>query len=945
VSISRRQFVDDVVSTGLMSAAELSAFQSALPSDKQSEDAETLAKELVRAGRLTRYQASLVLHGKGRQLLLGDYLVLDKIGAGGMGQVFKARHRRMKRVVALKILPPAVMKNPDAVRRFQREVEAAAKLSHPNIVIAHDAGEHQGVHYLVMEFVDGSDLASLVRTHGPLNVRQAVACILQAARGLAHAHALGVVHRDIKPGNLLIDKEGTVKILDMGLARFGQEQAGGQATQDHLTSTGVVMGTVDYMSPEQAIDTHHADERSDIYSLGCTLYFLLTGRKLYEGDTTVAKIVAHREKPIPSLHDARGDVPPALNAVYYKMVAKRPEDRYASIGAVVVALEQVQSTLESPSAAADDVSDGNLANFLRGISGRKRETNTSIEDTDASEAAEPTLVPTVPAQAAPAAKNAPRLKTRRHQRRERWLLIAGGGTVALAAAAILVVSLMHDWSRTYSDKGQQPPVTSGDGRRSASVGVNEPSGGPADSKPQVKPAADAGDREIDLLPLVTRKGLADGNFADVKVEGDVLTLDASGRSSHLWLDFTTLLLQKATIRANVRIGATEKDGTEKDGFIKLVFKTEPECFALLIKQGRSRRFRIVGSSGAGPPVETAAPQDVGKEFTEFAFSAEDGRLSFFVDGKRVLDAPRPNRKRGWIALSVSGWRCEFKQPRVTVPARPAKSITPPNSATLSAGAEAGQERDDNGLKMKFCWCPPGEFKMGEEAVDVRLTQGFWLGKFEVTQAQFEPVMFGNPSGHSSGGLMAKAVAGLDTRNFPVEIVHWSFATEFCKVLTERERKAGRLPQGWEYRLPTEAQWEYACRAGSRTQFGFADDEKLDDHGWYHRNSQSRTHEVGGKKANGWGIHDMHGNVGEWCQDAYTEKLQGGTDPLVTGPLVTGKTGLRVLRGGDFVTGPEGCFATSRNKFDAGSANGLIGFRVALVRVDQSADAIESATKE
>lgn len=260
--------------------------------------------------------------------------------AGGMGQVYKAEHRRMGRIVAVKILPSRAIGSPESIRRFQREVRAAAKLIHPNIVTAFDAGEAEGIHYLVMEFVDGRDLATLVKESGGLPMHQAVACVLQAARGLEYAHGEGVVHRDIKPANLLLDKRGTVKILDMGLARleeaYGPDNASGPG---RLTCSGQMMGTCDYMAPEQAMNTHKADRRADIYSLGCTMYRLLTGKPPYEGKTVVEILLAHRERPIPLLRPIRPEIPPALEAICQKMMAKQPEDRYSSMTEVVEAIQ------------------------------------------------------------------------------------------------------------------------------------------------------------------------------------------------------------------------------------------------------------------------------------------------------------------------------------------------------------------------------------------------------------------------------------------------------------------------------------------------------------------------------------------------------------------------------------------------------------------------------
>jgi serine/threonine-protein kinase len=208
------------VATGLPFAAEFEAWLHGLPKERRPADGEQCARPLVKEKHLTAYQAQEVYAGRGTRLVLGNYLILDKLGQGGMGMVLKAEHKRMGRVVALKVMSAAGMKNPDAVRRFQREVQAAAKLTHPNIVRAFDADEAAGQHFLVMEYVEGADLSRLVKRNGPLSIEKALHCVRQAAEALAFAHQAGVVHRDIKPANLLLDDEGTVKILDMGLARL-----------------------------------------------------------------------------------------------------------------------------------------------------------------------------------------------------------------------------------------------------------------------------------------------------------------------------------------------------------------------------------------------------------------------------------------------------------------------------------------------------------------------------------------------------------------------------------------------------------------------------------------------------------------------------------------------------------------------------------------------------
>jgi CheY-like chemotaxis protein len=335
--MSRDEFLQILSESGLFAPDELSALalrRSELP------DAKALAQHLESTDRLTPFQTKTLCERKFAELLIGNYEVLDRLGAGGMGTVFRARHRRMNRVVALKVMARELCRDPKSLQRFQREVQAVARLSHPNIVLAHDADEAAIGHFLVMEYVNGRDLATLVHQSGPFSVRDAVSCILQAALGLEYAHDQGIIHRDIKPANLLRDSQGVVKITDLGLARLN-DVVGSTTAASSLTQAGGVLGTVDYMSPEQGFDPTSIDPRADIYSLGCTLYFLLTGAPPFTGSSVVTTLLKHRDSPVPALTAVRPDVPVALDSAFRMMMAKKPADRFQSMSQVLASLGHI----------------------------------------------------------------------------------------------------------------------------------------------------------------------------------------------------------------------------------------------------------------------------------------------------------------------------------------------------------------------------------------------------------------------------------------------------------------------------------------------------------------------------------------------------------------------------------------------------------------------------
>jgi serine/threonine protein kinase/WD40 repeat protein len=307
-----------------------------------------LAKELLQRGWLTPYQINQLLQGRGRDLVLGGYVLLERLGEGGAGQVFKARHQKLGRFAALKIIRPELLTEAEVVARFYREIQVLSKLDHPNIVHAFDAGPAGATHYLAMEYVEGSDLGRLVKQGGPMPVQQACEYIRQAALGLQHAHERGLVHRDIKPHNLIMSvRDGLIKVADLGLARLprsvGAEVTSALTGVVRTTGTltpenAMLMGTADYLAPEQALDFHKADIRADIYSMGCTLYYLLAGQPPFAGGNLAEKVAKHQQAEAAPLEQFRKDVPRGLSAALRKMLAKRPADRFQTPAELAKAL-------------------------------------------------------------------------------------------------------------------------------------------------------------------------------------------------------------------------------------------------------------------------------------------------------------------------------------------------------------------------------------------------------------------------------------------------------------------------------------------------------------------------------------------------------------------------------------------------------------------------------
>lgn len=331
--VTTNKLVDLLRRSGLVDEAKLTAFlEKAAHTHGEAvlEDDQRLASVMIEENLITRWQADKLLAGKHKGFRLGKYKLLGQIGKGGMSSVYLAEHEMMRALRAIKVLPTSRVNDSSYLERFRLEARAVAKLDDPNIVRAYDIDQEGQIHYIVMEYVDGQDLHQIVVGQGPLDYDVAADYIAQVAQGLQHAHEMGLVHRDIKPANCLVDRHGTVKLLDLGLAKLTEED------QASLTMANEenVLGTADYLAPEQALNSHEADSRSDIYSLGCTLYFLLTSKPPFPEGSISERLLKHQTARPDSIFKYRPDAPPSLVELCEIMMSKKPADRFQTAGEV-----------------------------------------------------------------------------------------------------------------------------------------------------------------------------------------------------------------------------------------------------------------------------------------------------------------------------------------------------------------------------------------------------------------------------------------------------------------------------------------------------------------------------------------------------------------------------------------------------------------------------------
>lgn len=921
------QFLQHLMESNLFSEAALRDLSERMASMDSSEDARKLCDELVEEKQLTSYQAEAIYQGHTQRLVIGrNYVIEDMIGSGGMGMVFRARHRRMRRTVALKVLTSQAMNDEEAIQRFYQEVEVASALDHRNIVRAFDADESKGVHYLVMEYVRGNDLQQIVQRESSLAVGQAVNCMIQAAEGLAHAHQQHIIHRDIKPANLLLNDEGLVKILDMGLARINNPLSDADV-RPGLTLPGSIMGTVDFMGPEQAADTTKADARSDIYSLGCTLFYILIGHPVYDGSTAMVKLINHREAEIPSLCELREDVSPELNAVFQKMVAKDPDERYQNMRQVIEALRPCRT--ESEEKTRETVSQF-ISPHIRSEIFEDFDLNTTTGKTSDTNIQKPgeSRTKSVPMPPSALEKPSPSQNESGTLSRMERELYGEPSQETVDVASPLGKIREAQSKRATVEKNQ-----GGSGSSEVSDVTSPDSGRSQDASQTVSPPS-----------TLTR-----------------LTETDSGQ--------TFLLLMAAVIATAAGLAVLLLETTE---MLLALFGLAAVMVLILLFRPRGRRLTMADleSGNSIPPSSSGRPRpDVPpmREPTEDDMGHHADESEQTLDAKMLIDRDMqdlresfdsgeedPSTKAGRSSFTETSRSASNEHSITRKRLMESKSSEIPSSLISPYDeAAASQKRNDwaeflgipaemvNSVGSGMVLVPAGEFLMGspqseeghvadEKQHPVRITHPYFLATHPVTVGEFWK--FINSTGYrtdaennAKGGYGFNGNTGkmeqspnfswrdpgfAQTETHPVVNITWNDARAFCEWVSKRERIT--------YRLPTEAEWEFACRAGTESRYFCGDDpESVVKYGnvadgstkvkfpqWPTITSYGGyifTAPVESFEPNALGLHDMHGNVWEWCSDRYGKTYY--QDSPLTDPEGPSSGENRVLRGGSWMNAP------------------------------------------
>jgi serine/threonine protein kinase/formylglycine-generating enzyme required for sulfatase activity len=1000
-----------------------------------------------------------------------DYEIVHELGVGGMGVVYLARNRLMARHEVLKVIGQHIVEHPGVLDRFLREIRAVARLRHPNVVSAYSAFRCGTSLVFAMEYVEGLDLRRMVKAKGPMPIGHACYFVHQAALGLQHAHEEGMVHRDIKPANLMLShhkNRAVIKVLDFGLSKAVSEQNASELTigipnlptdfGEPLTCTGAMLGTPDFIAPEQIVDSQGADIRADIYSLGSTLYYLLSGHPPYPDRNLEDLLEAHCSLDARPLVDVRAEVPTELSMLVARMMAREPAGRFQEPAEVAEALTPFfkkgsvtvegskpdTSQVGQPAAGgpSDATRPGPMLEGLIDYSETDPRFDTILDATRPE--AGPDLLKRGTTSVAKRRRLGPRgwwaaacvlllgllgarwaviLKAQHgvivlenvpanavveidgdRLSRSRTggepikiearagkhvVLVKRGDDVLLGESVVLpsgkhlklsvrLVSPAAQTTRADTAKGPSPP-----GRPTANESMDVEFGTPSSSPPTtVFSNADrrlaqgttkvSGPKAGEAEPAVARSneprtpappvaamdrpqpfrletnGLGGRRFIDpVRFGPDALGFNEEPANSAPW----------ATNEAFARLTTRGTLGYPQLPVSRYVLEVE-----LTSNKGGNVNFQLGDPFQAShlefrwdPKQEMTecklvhwyndvAYVHAGRSFTlgmriNLRVVVGDGWQTLFHEDNRVGSAfawpadcclrilsDNPDSAvihRCWLRpLTVQDLAaCEWPiaPSHLTLDARETAARLALILARDPARPRAGRRFALKTTNTPMAWIPPGEFEMGsrdpkdEGRHRVRLTKGYWMARIEVTQREYHKVTGANPSRFAGSPYL------------PVDWVAWDQAAAYCRKLTDLERQAGRLPAGYEYRLPTEAEWEYACRAGSDQAFSVPE-----EWAWSRDRSGGRPHEVAESQPNPWGLYDMHGNAMEWCIDAWTEypksKNEVTVDPVKIGR--PDKETTFVVRGGAWWLPADQCTSQWRSR-NRSNPNGFRGFRVVL----------------
>ena len=911
-------------------------------------DGEALARDMIKSNLLTKYQAEQILGGRTKHLVMGKYQILEKIGAGGMGQVYKAYHSGTGRVVAIKVILSKSKIDPEVIRRFEREVKAAAKLVHQNIITVFDADQINGRVFMVMEYIKGNDLAEIILKKGKLSVVESVKYIIQTANGLKYAHDQGVIHRDIKPGNIIVGTDGSVKIVDMGLAKI--ETDSNQEDISMLTGATSIMGTVDFMSPEQGFSSRDVDARADIYSLGATLFYLLTGKFMYAGNSAFAKLLAHRESPIPSLCSARPGIPIELGNLFTKMVAKNAVDRFQSMAEVILALsslgnQDVKTTHFDRSSIVETLIDGAAVTM-------------AVKEVNILSAKEPVKEPITP----DVVLKPSLIKSTIQKLYKPKAVVVAVAILVITLVFVFFVLIKPNLNEESDDQREVVLRLKQEDDKAKQLEVVRLKEEKEAKAKQDKIDLEDSSREIELdlvlIPvgkfmmgdpgkdhevLITKSFFMGrhevtqeqwkkvmGNNPSAKTKGPTLPVtDVSWNDCQEFIrrlndktnggyrlpteaEWEYACRAKTTTKYFYGDIITKSDanyGGAAGAVIKQVGSYKPNAFGLYDMHGNVWEWcnDWYGRYSSDAEINPVGPlSGTTRVLRGGSFNDSD---AYFRSSYRIYVAPGHRPFDSGLRLARTNLSAVGSTtPKVVIPAATKLLVAPFTEAkakeiqkqVAKALTKEVEEKEDLGkeVKIDLVLIPAGRFMMGDPGKDheVTITQPFYMAKYEVTQEQWESVMGSNPSTKTKGAKL------------PVTDVSWADCQDFIKKLNDKT-KGG-------YRLPTEAEWEYACRAGTKTAYSFGDVISKAD-----ANYDGETIKpVGNYKPNAFGLYDMHGNVWEWCNDWFADyDPKDNKDPQ---GVSSGER--KVVRGGSFFlnesfsrsfTRGDGDAPTIRNNYD------------------------------